>query len=287
MRHFRKLGLTVLTLLVLIFIIVPAATAAYQLGGFSVQYRVYEDGSKFNRYYFEIYDEQGNFIPGGDVVDKSTVKIYDPNDKIVSISDVTWDPDFDFLGGNFNIANGCYGFWDPNDAWVINGYYGKILEPLLIGDYEIELKTNDGQTHTKTYTFAQKIELPYIKSRSFQIHPDSFGNIYFSWDIPEKLLQIAQTTTLTYRPYIAANKNDITKALLWPTIPIHMNSVFIPFDIVQWIAGKGDSFIFAVQVRTDANDNRNNNRSYSKGVPVSDLATTVTKKKQVVVIPIN
>jgi hypothetical protein len=63
MRYFRSLGLTVLTLFVLIFIFAPAATAAYQLGGFSVQYRVYEDGRKFNRYYFEIYDEQGNFIP--------------------------------------------------------------------------------------------------------------------------------------------------------------------------------------------------------------------------------
>jgi len=283
MRYLRSLGLTVLTLFVLIFIFVPAATAAYQLGGFSVQYRVYEDGRKFNRYYFEIYDEQGNYIPGGDVVNKSTVKIYDPNDNVVNISDVLWDPDYDFLAGDFNIGNGCFGFWDPNDAWVINDYYGVVLEPLIPGEYELELKTNDGQTHTATYTFMQKIELPYVKSRSFQIHPDAAGNLYFSWDIPKQLLQITQTTTLSYRTYLMAYTDDTFEALLYPNIPIHMNSVFIPSHIVQWIAGKGNKFVFQVQVRTDGN----NNRSYSKGVAVSDLSTTVTKKKQVVVVPMN
>jgi hypothetical protein len=194
-----------------------------------------------------------------------------------------WDPDYDFLAGDFNIGNGCFGFWDPNDAWVINDYYGIVLEPLIPGEYELELKTNDGQTHMATYTFMQKIELPYVKSRSFQIHPDAAGNLYFSWDIPKQLLQITQTTTLSYRTYLMAYTDDTFEALLYPNIPIHMNSVFIPSHIVQWIAGKGNKFVFLVQVRT----NVNNNRSYSKGVAVSDLSTTVTKKKQVVVVPMN
>ena len=102
MGYFRSSKLIILLFFVFIFIFTPVVTAAYQIGAFYVQHRVYEDGRKFNRYYFEILDDLGNFIPGGDVVDKATVKIYVNTNDEVTISAVAWDPDYDFLAGWFD-----------------------------------------------------------------------------------------------------------------------------------------------------------------------------------------
>jgi hypothetical protein len=74
---------------------------------------------------------------------------------------------------------------------------------------------------------------------------------------------------------------DQLLALIWPNVPVQTSMLFIPKSVVQWLESMGSVFKFGVGVRT--NDGRN--RSRSKTITVSDLLTTVAKKKQVVVVP--
>jgi hypothetical protein len=57
--------------------------------------------------------------------------------------------------------------------------------------------------------------------------------------------------------------------------------LFIPSSVIQWLAGKGSTFTFGVGVRTSDHQNR----SHQIPLTVTDMLTTVAKKKQVVVVP--
>ena len=70
-------------------------------------------------------------------------------------------------------------------------------------------------------------------------------------------------------------------ALLYPSAPIHVNMLFIPISVVQWLAGNGSTFTFGVNVRTSDGQNR----SHQIPLTVNNMQATVMKKKQVAVVP--
>jgi hypothetical protein len=166
---------------------------------------------------------------------------------------------------------------------VFYEFQADILEPLIPGEeYELSVTCDDDVTYTATRIFNQAVDIPIVSSSSFQVLRDSNGNVYFSWEIPKELLEIADSYDLEYRPYLVAKTGGVIKALLWPRAPVHINMLYLPSSVLQQLDGQGTSYSYGVHVRTsDAQ-----NRSYSNAVVVSDLLTTVKKKNKVAVVPI-
>jgi hypothetical protein len=152
---------------------------------------------------------------------------------------------------------------------------------VIPGVYELRLKCDDQQTYTATKTFNQIVSVPFISNKSYQIHPDSEGNVYFSWDVPKSILQLAESYDIIYRPGVVAYEGETIKALLYPSSNVQVNMLFVPSSVIQWLAGKGSTFSFGVNVRTADGQNR----SHQIPLSVNDMLTTVIKKKEVAVIP--
>jgi len=270
-----------LFLVIVISVFPGMAIEAYQIPEFGmyIQYRHNEDGSEFNRLYFEIQDDAGDWISDGNVV--TDVKLFDPNNKMVDLVEVGFGGLIDFIAGGFNLTSGQ---WEFDASYPISGFYYNFSEPLISGQYRLEVTTTEGQLPNKFYTFSQQVDnFPFFSSRTFEIYHDSAGNVYWSWDLPKDAIAVAETYSTSIRAFVDVYDGVQETAILWPTVPTHMNSLFIPSTVVQELMSKGDKFKFIVSFRT----NDNQNRSYSKSITVSDMLPTVTKKKQVVVIPLH
>jgi hypothetical protein len=227
-----------------------------------------------------VTDAQGKYILGtnGEFVDFNSVELYDPTDKKVSLSETTFYPDYEYMRGSFDPTSGG---WNYNSTVVYNEFQADILEPLVPGEYELRFRCADQLTYTATQTFNQIVSLPLISNKSYQVQPDSDGNVYFSWDVPESILQLAESYDLIYRPGVVAYEGERVTAFFLPSAPIQVNMLFIPSSVIQWLAGKGSTFTFGVGVRTSDHQNR----SHQIPLTVNDMLTTVAKKKQVVVVP--
>ncbi len=185
----------------------------------------------------------------------------------------------DLITGRFDLASFQWGF---NSSYPISGFYYNFSIPLIPGTYLLVVTTSDEQVLAKEYTFNQQVDnFPYFSSKTFEIYHDSDGNVYWSWDLPEDALSTAENYSTSIRAFVDVYNGGQETAILWPTVPTHMNSLFIPSTVVQELMSKGDTFRFIVSFRT----NDNQNRSYSKAVTVTDMLTTVTKKKQVAIVP--
>ena len=272
-------SLVVAFLVMGIFVSPSMSIAGYQIPewGMYIQYRTYEDRRESNRLYFEITDDSGNYISDGSVV--TNVKLYDPSDQLVDIEPINFQPQCELILGGFNLASAQ---WEFDSGYPSSAFYTNILDSLVSGQYRLQVTTTEGQLPDKSYTYNQKIDnFPFFSSMTFEIYHDSYGNVYWSWDLPKEVLEIAENYSTSIRPYVDVYSGNQETAILWPTVQTHMNSLFIPSSVVQELMSKGDTYKFSVSFRT----NDNHNRSYSKAVTVTDMLTTVSKKKLVAVIP--
>ena len=165
----------------------------------------------------------------------------------------------------------------------ISDFNADILDPLVIGNYTLEVTMDSGPSLIGQIDFDFLLDLPIISSRTFQIHTDSAGNLYWTWDIPEELLTLAKTYDLQIRAGVGAMVSGEIVALYWPNVPVEMGSSFAPSSIYQDLVSRADVIRFWFQVRTS----NNNARAYSKRIDVQDLSSpvSITPKKNVVVIP--
>ena len=268
MRHYKLLISVALFSIIFLSAFATNVKAAYQLGWASVQHRIYEDGRSLNRLYFEMLDEDGNFIPNGNVV--KSVQLYGPNNNAVNLKALSLDPDFDYFGSRYDCATSK---WIYNDARMINGYYDEILDPLIPGTYRLEVTADDGHTYNGDIEFNQKVILPIIKSSSFKIHSDNSGNVYWTWDIPDELCRMSESHEIQARAIVSVNANQKFEAFFQVSLPAHMGLLFIPNKTVQQIVTSGDEYLFLIQLRTSDQ----NNRSYSNSVNISDMLAQYPK----------
>lgn len=253
----------------------PTGDPGYALDAASVRYYKNENGSKYNALYFEVVDDQGDHITDGNIV--TDVKLYKPNQNLVNMETVTFDSPYEYLGGQFELDTDQFTY---NPSIQISGFGAKILEPLNPGTYQLVVTTVDGQLPAEEITVNENIELPCVTHHSFQINPDSYGNIFWMWDISEKLLSMADSTQI--RASVGAYLNDQLEFLIYVRLPTHMGFVFIPDTVVQQLPSGTYKYQYQIQVRTlDGN-----NRAYSKSVFVDDPLTTVLEKRQVAVVPL-
>lgn len=262
--------------------------AAYKLGTAQIRYYVYESGGTLNRLFFEVLDDSDNYVnnksvvtdvvlknPGGSPVNLATIDIDPP-------TTIGFDPLYDFFGAYYDKENSV---WNYAPQEQFSDFYANITDTLEVGQYTLEVSVIGGQTLTKSINFEFLLKLPIISSRTFQIQSDSDGNVYWTWDIPEQIINLTQTYNLQIRAGVAAKVAGQIDALYWPNIPIEMGFCFIPHSIYQNLASRADEILFAFQVRTS----NNNARAYSDKISVIDLSSpiSITPKKSVVVVPLN
>jgi hypothetical protein len=281
MKTQKRIRITLLiTFVSLALILLQAGTsAAYQLTWASIQYRVYESGSPLNRILIDITDDSGNYVSSKSVV--TGVVLKDPAGSPVNLSTLNFDPLWDHFGASYDPVNSA---WDYNTPMQISEFYTNILDPLVIGNYTLEVFMENGEKLTDTINFGFLLSLPIISSRTFQIHTDSAGNLYWTWDIPEQLLTLANTYDLQIRAGVAAVVNGQMDALYWAKIPVQMGSSFVPSSIYQDFVGRADEIGFILQARTSNNFARSN----ANTIVVKDLSSpvSITPKKNVVVVPL-
>jgi hypothetical protein len=269
-----------ITFVALALVLILAGTsAAYQLIDASIRFRVYESGSPLNRILIDITDDSGNYVSSKSVV--TGVVLKDPAGSPVNLSTLNFDPLWDHFGASYDPVNSA---WDYNTPMQISEFYTNILDPLVIGNYTLEVFMENGEKLTDTINFGFLLSLPIISSRTFQIHTDSAGNLYWTWDIPEQLLTLANTYDLQIRAGVAAVVNGQMDALYWAKIPVQMGSSFVPSSIYQDFVGRADEIGFILQARTSNNFARSN----ANTIVVKDLSSpvSITPKKNVVVVPL-
>ena len=161
-------------LLIVIFSFSGIAFAGHEFGTVYVQYRHNEDGSEYNRLYFEVKDDSGSWISDGNVV--TDVRLFDPNDDPVILSDGRFGGLIDIIIGRFDLASFQWGF---DSSYPISGFYYNFSVPLISGTYLLVVTTSDEQVLAKEYTFNQQVDnFPYFSSKAFEIYHDSNGNVY-------------------------------------------------------------------------------------------------------------
>ena len=187
----------------------------------------------------------------------------------VNLSTLNFDPLFDFYGAGFDLGSSAWVYYTPMQ---ISEFRADILDPLVIGNYTLEVSMDSGPPLTGQIAFDFLLDLPIISSRTFQIHTDSAGNLYWTWDIPEQLLTLAKTYDLQIRAGVGSMVNGQNVALYWPNVPVEMGSSFAPSSIYQDLVSRSDEIHFWFQVRTS----NSNARAYSKTIVVQDLSSPVS-----------
>ena len=257
-------------------------STAYTLDWVAVQYRVHESGNQINRLAIEIKDDAGNYVTSASAVTSYTLT--DPSGSPVNLSNKRFDPLFDFYPAEYQPQ---YQAWWYGTQTQISEFYADILDPIVKGLYTLQVVMDTGQVLVGTRDVQYLLDLPTISSRSYQITTDLAGNVYWTWDIPVKLLEIAENHpeyNLQFRAGVSVVNNGKLTALFWPNVPIQMGSSCVPAATYQELLSKGDEIRFSLQVRTG----NNNSRAYSNSIMAEDrLNPVVTPKRSVVVLPMN
>ena len=128
------------------------------------------------------------------------------------------------------------------------------------------VSTNDGKKSERSYPFIKRIDLPIIEKDSIKLNPDSYGNLIWTWNIPQELGQLSVNHRTRLRAAIDIYNKNQNIAYFSVILPSHMSYVFIPREIVQKLNSKGDRFEFKVQLET----RDKNNRTYSKPYIIND-----------------
>ena len=267
----------------LLILLQTGASHAYYVDWTAIRYQTHEESGTINKLSFDVRTDGGDWITDRNIVTGVTLR--DPSNNIVSIGTVEFSS-YDYLPAGFDKGTSS---WLYNSNMPLTDFSAPINQDLVIGVYTLEVTTNNGQTLTKNINFEFKLKLPYISSRSFQIHQDSSGNLFWTWEIPQKLLSLAGSYDLVVKAGIGVYTNTHTPGdtytLFWPNIPVEMGHLYVPNSVFQQIINGKDKISFSFQVRTT----NNNARGYSKRIEINDLTNpiSVLPKKNVVVVPLN
>jgi hypothetical protein len=249
-----------------ILVIREGTCEAYKLGWTSIQHRTYESEIPSNKLAFEVTDDFDLYINDANVVTSVILKY--PNGTSVGLSSLIFNPLYNYFRSEFNLDNTS---WEFYPAIQISEFRADITTPLVIGSYTLEVNMINGEKLTKQINYDTFLDLPYISSRTFQIHSDSFDNIHWTWDIPKQLLTLADTYDLRIRAGVAAMVNGQITALYWPNVPVEVGYSFLPSQTYRNLIGAADLIRFIFQVRTT----NNCARAYSKAIDIKDLSSPI------------
>jgi len=236
------------------FTLIGNALAA-EIAWLQVQHREYGTGKSINRLSFGLVDEEMNYVTSKAVV--NSVQLTDPFGNPVELAPV----EFGFVEeiyGNYDAKNSQ---WYFDQSWQYDSWFNVDIEaPLVAGQYILSVSTADGKKSERAYTFNQQVDLPIIDSDSIELHSDSGGNLIWTWRIPDQLGRLSLNHPMRARASIDIYRNERYAGYFSIIIPVHIEFVFIPQEVVQKINQKGNRFEVLISLET----RDKNNRTYSK-----------------------
>ena len=252
-----------------IFFLVVSNGFAFDIAWMQVQHREYGNGRTLNRLGFGLVDENGEYVTTGKNI--TEVKLLDPAKKEVKLSTVKFASDEEIFGSYDSLKSQ----WYYSKTWQFDSWFrARILDSLSPGIYWLKVATADGKTAERTFAFNRQGPLSIIDSSSFQLNPDPFGNLIWTWNIPVELGHLSLSHKMRARAAIEIYKNEAEVGYFSIILPVHLGYVFIPRDVVETINQKGDRFDFKVSLETGDK----NNRTYSKPLTVKEkLSSTATR----------
>jgi len=138
-------------------------------------------------------------------------------------------------------------------------YKGKILDPLIDGDYHLIATDKDGNQYESYYSFNGHVGLPIIPASSFKYRFDQDGNFIWEWSVPYYLDPSLETSVWAM---IKIYQGDDNIGSVGCKLPTHLGRLFVPYDVIDMVKAEGDLFELQIQLRT----NDRNNKIYSKSV---------------------
>jgi len=236
--------------------------AAYFINWMYVQHRVYEDGHDSNRLNFGIIDDStGEYVTQNLLTSCTLTK---KGTELPLLPGSFWE-DVNL----FAYYNSGTGYWNYDGAPSYeSGYsYNVDIAKLTHGTYKLNI-VYDGVPLAASFFLDRLYNLPLIKSASVKSSTDAKGNLYLRWRTPNKLFIMTDTDSppaLSARAFIDVYQGANYVGGLTVKVPTHMDMIFVPSRIIDWVKSQGDTYKFVIQVRT----NDNNNRSYSDSVDLS------------------
>ena len=256
---------TVMVVVVFGMVVAMAAQAAaeYRLTYLGINYRLYEDGRKIYKMWFELKDEQG-LPPPQDWLQSATLK-YNGVDKINLISE-GFTSDFE--------PQGTYD--GPNGQWVYDGvpyrstgYAYRINKSTLkAGSYTLKVKFA-GYVSEITANFNGPIKLPATPSTSITKKLlDEQGNLIVHWNVGSNVYDFSfknMGIPLHARAMIDIYLGSEYVGCLNVKLPAQLGRLFVPARILELLQPLGDNFKLELRLYT----NDGNNRYISKEMPLS------------------
>ena len=242
---------------------------ALDIAWMHVQHREYGNGRTLNRLGFGLVDENGEYLTTGKNI--TEVKLLDPTKKELKLSPVKFASDDEIFGSYDSLKSQ----WYYSKTWQFDSWFrAQILDSLNPGIYWLKVATADGKTAERTFAFNKQGALPIIDSSSFQLNPDPFGNLIWTWNIPIELGQLSLSHKMRARAAIDIYKNEAEVGYFSIILPVHLGYVFIPRDVAETMNLKGDRFDLKVSLETGDK----NNRTYSKPFTIKErLPSTATR----------
>jgi hypothetical protein len=239
---------------------------AVEIAWMHVQHRQYDSGESFNRLGFGVVDDYGNYLTNAKNI--TEIKLYNPEKKELKLTTVRFDS-VEEIFGSYDSKNSQ---WLYSKAWQYDSWFSAvILDPLNPGIYLLKVKTADGKSVERTFAFNKRVALPVIDLNSFQLNPDSSGNLIWTWDIPIGLGHLSLSNKMRARAAIEIFKGKKYVGYFSIILPVHLGYVFLPRDVVQAINQKGNRFELKVSLET----RDKNNRTYSKPFSVDEKLSLI------------
>ena len=234
-----------------------------------VQHREYGEGKSVNRLAFGLIDDQGRYLT--DDKNIKEVKLLDLRGREVKLSPYKFRSDEEIYG-TYDTRNSQ---WIFNKDWQFDSWFSAdILEPLIPGiDYWLKVAIADGRSAERTFNFHGLVALPVVDSNSFQLRPDTYGDLIWTWNIPIELGHLSLSLQTQARISIDIYKNKKNTGYYSIILPSHLGYVFIPHDLVQAMNQRGNQFELRIQLET----RDKNNRTYSKPYLIAEMLPTIPK----------
>ena len=234
-----------------------------------VQHRQYGEGKSVNRLSFGLIDDQGQYLT--DDKNIKEVKLLDLRGKEIKLSAYKFRT-VEEVYGTYDTRNGQ---WIYNIDWQFDSWFrADILEPLIPGtDYWLKVTAVEGKLAERTFNFNNLNALPVVDSTSFQLRPDTYGDLIWTWNIPIELGHLSLSLQTQARVSIDIYKNKKNTGYFSIILPSHLGYVFIPHDLVQAMNQRGDQFELRIQIET----RDKNNRTYSKPYLIAEMLPTIPK----------
>ncbi|MHC1728795.1 MAG: hypothetical protein AB9866_22800 [Syntrophobacteraceae bacterium] len=255
-----RLFLAVLFVLLLGFF---SQAMAYKLSSVSLQYRVYENGNKFNRLHSEVQDDLGN--PVSDLSSFQDVQLYKYDSLNKKWSQIK-------LSNKKSLIHvGKTGWYDVvNGQWMYPAFFythfvaqANFTTTLVNnGKYRIVV-TYDNQRISSDFTYTKRLTLPFISEASFKTTITAAGDLIVRWTAPTALFNLTKnnpTLSTSSRAALWAYNGDTYVGYWQVKIGTHMEEAFFSKAFLDDLKSIGaDNYTIVVSTRT----NDHNNRSHS------------------------